>query len=125
MKTRFIRPDSPLLDTTVVVIRGGQLDPDVIRDDAVRTHRIYGDYAISVFAADGKSVDELAQESPLVRFELLTLMTVGDLRTAGFELKPTGRHPLHYSIDFDNIETGIVRLLGCAHRTIPNPYHGI
>ena len=37
----------------------------------------------------------------MVRFELLTPMTVGDLRTAGFELEPTGRDPLHFILGLE------------------------
>lgn len=44
------------------------------------TGSIYGEYGISVFAARDATVDELAQEVPLARFETPTLVRVGDLR---------------------------------------------
>jgi hypothetical protein len=65
----------------------------------------------------------MAQESPLVRFPRLTLMTVGTIRAAGLRLEPTGRNPRHYDICFDALEAGIDRLLICEHTTWPNPYH--
>ncbi len=123
MKQRFVRADSELRDDTVVVVRGGALRAELISQDAQRTHVAYGVYAISVFAADGVTVDELAQEPPLVRFDAMTLMTVGAIRSAGLAIRPTGRNPLHHSIDFDDLDDGVARLLGCEHRTIVNPYH--
>ena len=69
-----------------------------MRRDAERYHSIYGDYGLSVFAARDVAVDELAQQPPLVRFEVLTLMRVGVLRAAGFALEPTGRNPRHFTV---------------------------
>lgn len=66
-----------------MVIRSGDLDPGVVRADAERYHAIYGWYGISVFAARDATAYELAQQAPLVRFEVLTLVRVGDLLTAG------------------------------------------
>ncbi len=123
MKQRFVRLGGELVDETVVVVRGGALVREVIQRDAERAYRIYGTYAISVFAADGVSVDEMAQEPPLVRFESLTLMTVGAIRAAGLVLRPTGRNRLHHSIEFEDLDQDVDRLLGCKHRTTPNPYH--
>lgn len=40
-----------------------------------------------MFAARDATVDELAQEVPLVRFETLALVRAGDLRAAGFRLE--------------------------------------
>jgi hypothetical protein len=42
-----------------------------------------------VFAARDTTVDELAQEVPLVRFETLTPVRVRTLRAGGFRLDPT------------------------------------
>jgi hypothetical protein len=123
VKQRYVRPDGELSDETVVVVRGGELVRELLEHDARRAHEIYGTYAISVFAADGVTVDELAQDPPLVRFASLTLMTVGVIRAAGLRLSPSGRNPLHHSIDFDDLETGVKALLGCEHRTTANPYH--
>jgi hypothetical protein len=112
-----------LSDDTVVVVRGGELVREILEQDALRAFDVYGTYAISVFAADGVTVDELAQEPPLVRFESLTLMTVGAIRAAGLALRPSGRNRLHHSIDFDDLESGVGSLMRCEHRTIANPYH--
>jgi hypothetical protein len=123
MKQRYVRPGGELTDETIVVVRGGELRRDLLEVDARRAFTAYGTYAISVFAADGVTVDELAQEQPLVRFQLLTLMTVGAIRAAGLLLRPTGRNRLHHSVEFDDLGDGIERLLRCDYRTTINPYH--
>lgn len=80
MKQRFIRVGDELTDKVTVVVRGGELDPETLRKDALRNHAIYGTYGISVFAVRDLTLDELAQLPPLIRFERLVTMTVGALR---------------------------------------------
>lgn len=99
------------------------LDPATLRADAARYHGIYGEYGISVFAARDATVDELAQAVPLVRFETLTLVRAGTLRTAGFRLDPTGRNPQHFTVAFDDLDRGVEALVSCEHRSWANPYH--
>lgn len=122
-KRRHVRPGDHLDDDDTVVIRGGVLDPDVLRADAVRYHAIYGEYGISVFAARDATVDELAQQVPLVRFEILTLVRAGALLAAGFRLEPTGRNPRHFTAAFDDLDGGVKALEACEHRSWENPYH--
>lgn len=122
-KQRHIRPDDRLEDDDVVVVRGGTLEPGLLRSDAERYHSVYGDYGISVFAARDVAVDELAQQLPLVRFEVLTLVRVGALRAYGFRLEPTGRNPRHFTVEFDQLEVGVETLRRCEHRSWVNPYH--
>jgi hypothetical protein len=107
----------------VVLVRGGDLDPDILSEDAVRYHSIYGVYGISVFAVRDATIDELAQQAPLVRFDRLSLLTVRDVLAAGMSLEPTGRNPRHFTVGFDDLETGVRRLVSCAHRVVPNAYH--
>ena len=76
-----------------------------------------------MFAARDVPVDELAQQPPLVRFEVLTLVRVGILRSAGFRLEPTGRNPRHFTMAFDNLDVGIEQLRVCGHRSWVNSYH--
>lgn len=123
MKQRHIRIGDDLADDEVVVVRGGVLDPEVLREDALRNHAIYGTFGISVFAIRDATLDELAQSVPLVRFERLTLMTVGVIRRAGLTLEPTGRNRRHYDIVFGELDTGVAALCACEHRTWVNPYH--
>jgi hypothetical protein len=106
-KQRHVRDGDRLDDDATIVIRGGALDAAVLRADAPRYHGIYGEYGISVFAARDATVDELAQDVPLVRFETLTLVRAGDLRAAGFRLDPTGRNPRHFTVAFDELDPGV------------------
>ncbi len=122
-KRRFLREGDRLDDDDTIVIRGGHLDPATLRVDAERYHQIYGEYGISVFAVRNVSVDELAQAVPLVRFEMLTLLRVGALRTAGFRLEPTGKNPQHFTVAFDDLDDGVDALVACEHRSWRNPYH--
>lgn len=46
-----------------------------------------------MFAAHDATVDEMAQQVPLVRFATLTLITVAEVRGAGLRLEPTGAQP--------------------------------
>lgn len=123
MKVRHVRPGDHLADDDVVVVRGGELDVEVLRADALRYHSIYGTYGVSVFAARGITVDELAQQPPLVRFETLALVAVGVLRAAEFRLDPTGRNRSHFTVSFDDLDGGVERLRRCEHRLWRNPYH--
>ncbi len=122
MKLRRLR-EGEVLDDGITLVRGGELEPDVLRADARRYHAVYGGYGISVFAARGATVDELAQQVPLVRFATLTLIMVAEVRGAGLRLEPTGRSPRHYTVGFDDIEQGVTALAGCAHQVVPNRYH--
>jgi hypothetical protein len=82
-KQRRLRDGDELDDDDIVVVRGGDLDAEVLRSDAQDYFAVYGTYGLSVLAARDISVDELAQLPPLGRFEALTLMRVGVLRAAG------------------------------------------
>ena len=122
-KRRHVRVGDRLDDDDTIVIRGGNLDPVVLRADAVRYHGVYGEFGISVFATRDATVDELAQEVPLVRFETLTLVRVGALRAAGFRLEPTGRNPRHFTVGFTDLDRGVEALVSCEHVSWVNPYH--
>ena len=84
---------------------------------------IYGIFGISVFAVREVPLEELAQRAPLVRFDRLTLVTVGVLRAAGFGLEPTGRNPEHFIVVLPDVHGATDDLARCDHRTILNPYH--
>jgi len=49
VKLRRLRGDDEL-DCDTVLVRGGELNPDLLCDDAMRYHSVYGNYGISVFA---------------------------------------------------------------------------
>lgn len=123
MKQRYLRVGDELTDDVAVVVRGGDLDPGILRHDALRNHEIYGTFGISVFAARDLTIDELAQQAPLVRFARLAIVTVGVLRALGLRLEPTGRNPRHYDVTFDDLDQGTAALSRCEHYIMVNPYH--
>ncbi len=123
MKQRYLRQGDDLSDSSEVVVRGGELDAELLRADALRNHAIYGTYGISVFALRDATLDELAQQPPLVRFASLTLMTVGALRAVGLRLEPTGRNPRHFDVTFEDLDSGVAGLAACEYRTVVNPYN--
>lgn len=45
-KQRHLRDGDELRDDDTVVVRGGVLDAEVLRDDAARYHAIYGTYGV-------------------------------------------------------------------------------
>jgi hypothetical protein len=123
MKLRRLRDGDVLENGDIVLVRGGDLDPGTLCADAARYYSIYGVYGISVFAVRGVTVDELAQEVPLVRFDRLSLLRVRDVLAAGMRLEPTGRNPRHYTVSFDDLEDGVQGLVSCPHQVVPNAYH--
>ena len=106
MKLRRLRDGDVLEDGDVTLVRGGDLDPDILSEDAVRYHSIYGVYGISVFAVRDATIDELAQQAPLIRFDRLSLLTVRDVLAVGMRLEPTGRNPRHFTAGFDDLGSG-------------------
>lgn len=89
----------------------------------MRYHSVYGSYGISVFAVRGATLDEMAQQVPLVRFAMLTLIKVAAVRGAALRLEPTGRNPRHYTLGFDDLDQGVTALAWCRHQVVPNRYH--
>lgn len=86
-------------------------------------HDVYGSFGITVFALRGATIDELAQQSPLVRFAALTVVTVGALRSVGVRLEPTGRNRRHFTVVFDGLDAGTEALLSCRHQVWVDPHH--
>jgi hypothetical protein len=122
MKQRYVRPGEHLHDDEIVV-RGGELEAASVRRDADRMFMVYGVYGISVFSLVGATVDELAQQTPLVRFLRLTLISVGTIRNGGLHLEATGRNPRHYTVVLPDLGRGLAALTTCDRRTWSNPYH--
>lgn len=123
MKHRYVRSGEDLEDDEEQLVRGGRLNPETIRVDALRMHDIYGIFGISVFSLRATTVDELAQQNPLVRFSELSLVSVGQLRTIGLILLATGRNRRHYTVCFPDLDSGVKALCTCEHQVWDNPYN--
>ena len=110
-KQRARRGDKPLLAATVV-IRGDLLDPDALAESAQRNFDVYGFYGVSVFAETG-----------FIAVRWLVLFTAGDLQAAGLDLLDTGVAP-HFDVVHADLRELVARMLGTAHRVVPNPHYG-
>lgn len=120
-KQRRRRGEPPLLAATVV-IRGDLLDPDVLAESAQRNFDVYGFYGISVFAETSEVpwADLAAARFSAVPW--LVLFIAGDLQAAGLELWDTGQAP-HYDVVHRELGELVARMLGTAHRMVPNPHY--
>jgi len=111
-----------LTDDALVVVRGNELSVALIRRDALRAYRRFGEYGVSVLGApDDDALDALAA-GVLVRFEVLTLMTVGIIRAAELEVRPTFRRP-HYSVMLPDLDADVARLARCENVPWRNPHY--
>jgi hypothetical protein len=112
-------------DQAVLVVRGDELDPEVIRVDASNFHDRFRDwnrYGVSAFlAADDSEVDALCA-ARLIRFSTVVTFRVADLVAVGVEVVPTFRTP-HVTLCHVELEALIDSLRSCEHQTRPNPYH--
>ena len=98
----------PVPQDALVVVRGGALDAETLRRDAMRTFRRFGEHGVSVLAApDESALDDLAS-TILVRWDVLVLITAGTIRAAGLELRPTFRHP-HYTVMLPDLDRDVLR----------------
>ena len=98
---RLIREEPPP-DDSVVVVRGGPLTAQKIVEHAVRQHAVFTYrgvpmIAISIdLAIEGWSVERILRDRMWSRSRYATT-TVGELRSAGYELVATSSAP-HYSV---------------------------
>lgn len=112
-------------DQAVLVVRGDELDPEVIRVDASNFRdrfSAWNRYGVSAFlAADESEVDALCA-ARLIRFSTVVIFRVADIVAVGVEIVPTFRTP-HVTLCHIELEALIDKLRSCKHQTRPNPYH--
>ena len=100
------------------------IEPETSRRQAElfrRRFERWGRYGLSAFYA--RSDDEVLDlgEDRLDAFATLFVYRLADVIAAGFEVVPTYRSP-HVTITFyDDVDTGVARLLAVSHRTVNNP----
>ena len=113
-------PDAPLL-----VVRGGVLEPDLTRADAIRFLRRYprwGRYGISAyFATDDEEIAVLC-ETRLERFETVAVFLLSALSAVGIEVVPTFRRP-HVTLAHADLDVLVTGLCSCEYRILDNRYH--
>ncbi len=106
---------------SLVLVRGGDLDEETLRRDALRTFRRFGAYGVSVLAAPTEAaLDEVAR-TVLVRWNALVLIRAGTIRAAGLELRPTFRRP-HYTVMLPDLDRDVPRLARCQNELRKNPH---
>ena len=123
MAKQRARRGEPPLPAATVLIRGDLLDPDVLAESAQRNFDVYGFYGISVFAETATVPWADLAATRFAAVPWLVLFAAGDLRAAGLELWDTGVAP-HYDVVHGDRDELVARMLGTAHRVVPNPHHG-
>ena len=111
---------------TVLVVRGDELDPEVLADDAFRFPERFdewGRYGISAFyAGSDDDVDALCQ-SRLVRFETVVVFERTAVEASGVDIVATFRAP-HITLCHADLAKLVALLMNCRHRVLTNPYYG-
>jgi hypothetical protein len=106
-------------------VRGGALDSELSRADAVRFQRRYprwGRYGISAyFAADNQEIDVLCK-TRLERFGTVAVVYLSALDADGIEVVPTFRRP-HATLAHADLDVLVNGLRSCEHRILNNRYH--
>lgn len=116
---------TPLPDGGVFVVRGDELDPELLADDARTFRERFSDwarYGVSAFyAASEDEIGALCQ-TRLVRFAVVVVFSRSDLEAAGVDIVPTFRTP-HVTLCHFELDELVERLIGCEHTERENPYH--
>lgn len=113
-------PQDEPLPQDAVLLRGGPLDFDQLRRSASQPYkRKHGFYGISLYAFPGVSdAEEIFARSPL-RYPEVCVVTAGEVREAGFEVKRTFEKRGHCSLIFpsepsdEDVHTAIRLLEPC------------
>lgn len=114
----------PLPDDASLVIRGDELNEQLMRADATRFRRRYRDWdRFGVSALAARDDDEIAIlcETRLERFETVVIYRRQALEALGVVVVPTFRTP-HVTLAHENLDSLVQALLTCEHREISNPY---
>jgi hypothetical protein len=117
---------SSVAPAPLLVVRGDELTPEILRADARRFFRRYqawGMYGVSAFAAaDEPEVDAIC-ETRLERFNVVVVFERPDLERAGIEIAPTFRRP-HVTLAHQSLDALVRGLRSCQHRTLVNRHYG-
>ncbi len=114
-----------LPDTAVLVVRGDELDPELLATDATNFFDRFvdfGRYGISAFYASQSAEVDVLCETKLSQFATIAIFQRADVEDAGIEIIPTFRTP-HVTLAHTDRAELIRRLLGCNATQIDNPYH--
>lgn len=122
MVKKRTRRGEPVLPAGTLVIRGDLLEPGVLAESAQRNFDVYGFYGISVFAETTEVPWTNLAAARFAAVPWLVLFFAGDLQAAGLQLWDTGLAP-HYDVVYREVDELVARMLGTAHRVVPNPHY--
>ena len=108
-----------------LVVRGDELDPVLLAEDASRFHERFPDwgrYGISAFEAENDAEIAVVCQTRLVRFASVVVFEREDLERAGVHVVPTFRRP-HVTLCHELLDQLVERLVHCEHPVLRNPYH--
>lgn len=115
---------TPIPADVLLVVRGDELEGDILRADARRFRRrfeAWDRYGVSAFlAADYVEIAVLC-ETRLERFATVVVYQRHDLEAKGIEIVPTFRTP-HVTLAHHDLEVLVAVLLTCEHRILDNPH---
>ncbi len=112
-------------DDVVLIVRGDELDPILLAEDASRFRERFvdwGRFGISAFSAASDDEIDAVCQTRLVRFPTVAVFRRSDLEIAGIEVVPTFRTP-HVTLCHEQLEELVDRLVNCAHTVRVNPYN--
>ena len=114
----------PIPNDALLVVRGDELDAEILRADARRFRRrfdAWDRFGVSALVATNDTEVLALCESRLERFPLVVVYRRPDLETAGLEVVPTFRTP-HVTLAHQDLEALVTVLLTCEHRVLDNPH---
>jgi hypothetical protein len=112
-------------DAAALVVRGDELDPILLAEDAARFYERFPDwgrFGISAFEADSEAEIDVICETRLVRFPTIVVFDRAALERAGIEVVATFRRP-HVTLCHEVLDQFVERMVHCGHRVLTNPYH--
>jgi hypothetical protein len=116
---------TPVPDDGVFVVRGDELDPLVLAEDAARFRERFSGWArfgVSAFHASSEDEIDAICQTRLIRFAVVVVFRRHDLEAAGVEVVPTFRTP-HVTLCHEDLDQLVERLRACDHAERLNPYH--
>ena len=115
---------TPIPEDASLVVRGDELDEQILRADATRFRRRFARwnrFGISaLLARDQREIDALC-ETRLERFPVVVVFRRQDLEALGVDVVPTFRTP-HVTLAHHDLESLVRALMTCEHGAIRNPH---